>query len=294
MSLTALFVLCRFAHFASLMQIFGLSVFCSLLTPEGFSAILLRKNQTLMMCSGLVAAVTSVGMLSIQAALMGNGWDDALNLNVWLLVLTTAFGEVWRWHLLLTAALLLVLLMDWLPGRNVLVFLCSLGLIMSQALIGHAAMHDGLSGVVQRTNHVVHLLSAAYWFGCLLPLLTCMRYTRDPSARPFAIVTLVRFSNWGHIAVALVILTGIINTAIILQRWPTDMTSLYQCLLVVKVAMVAMMVAVAVYNRYRLVPLMGKDPAGAQHRFMMMTWLEWGLSLGVLLLVSLFATLAPR
>ena len=110
MSLTALFVLCRFAHFASLMQIFGLSVFCSLLAPQGFSAVLLRKNQSLMMWSGILAAVTSVGMLAIQAALMGNGWGDGLNLNVWLLVLTTSFGDVWRWHLLLTAALLLVML----------------------------------------------------------------------------------------------------------------------------------------------------------------------------------------
>ncbi|MBU9837392.1 copper homeostasis membrane protein CopD [Rahnella sp. L72c] len=294
MSLTVLFVLCRFAHFASLMQIFGLSVFCSLLTPAGFSAVLLRKNQTLMICSAFVAAVTSVGMLAIQAALMGNGWGDALNLNVWLLVLTTAFGEVWRWHLLLTAALLLVLLMDWLPVRNMLVFLCSFGLLMSQALVGHAAMHEGILGVIQRSNHVVHLLSAAYWFGCLLPLLTCMWYTRQPAARPYALATLIRFSLWGQAAVALVILTGIINTTIILQRWPTDMTSLYQRLLVVKVLMVGMMVAVAVFNRYRLVLLMSKDPDRAQHYFVMMTWLEWGLALGVLLLVSVFATLAPR
>ncbi|PKE30292.1 copper resistance protein CopD [Rahnella sp. AA] len=294
MSLTALFVLCRFAHFASLMQIFGLSVFCSLLAPQGFSAVLLRKNQSLMMWSGILAAVTSVGMLAIQAALMGNGWGDGLNLNVWLLVLTTAFGEVWRWHLLLAAAMLLVLLSDWLPGRNLLIFLCSVGLLMSQALIGHAAMHDGLLGLAQRTNHVVHLLSAAYWFGCLYPLLTCILYTRQPATRPYAIATLIRFSLWGHVAVALVILTGIFNTAIILQRWPTDMTSLYQCLLAVKVAMVAMMLAVALYNRYRLVPLMGSDPDQAQRRFIMMTWFEWGLALGVLLLVSLFATLAPR
>ena len=105
--------------------IFGLSVFCSLLAPAGFSAMLLRKNQTLMMWSGAVAAVTSVGTLSIQAMLMGNGWSDGLNLNVWLLVLTTTFGEVWRWHLLLTAALMLVLLMDWLSVRICCV-LCSL------------------------------------------------------------------------------------------------------------------------------------------------------------------------
>ena len=294
MSLTALFVLCRFVHFVSLMQIFGLSVFCSLLAPGGFSAILQRKNPTLMVWSGLLAAVTSVGMLAIQAALMGNGWDDILNINVWILVLTTAFGEVWSWHLLLTAVLLLVLLMEWMPGRHVLLFLCSLGLLVTQALIGHAAMHQGLLGLAQRANHVVHLLSAAYWFGSLLPLLTCMLYAREPSARPYAIVTLIRFSVWGHAAVSLVIITGVINTAIVLQRWPTDMTSLYQCLLVVKVILVAMMAAVAVYNRYRLVPLMGKDPQRAQSRFITMTWLEWGLALSVILLVSWFATLAPR
>lgn len=294
MSLTALFVLCRFAHFASLMQIFGLSVFCSLLAPAGFSAMLLRKNQTLMMWSGAVAAVTSVGMLSIQAMLMGNGWSDGLNLNVWLLVLTTTFGEVWRWHLLLTAALMLVLLMYWLSVRNLLVFLCSLGLLLSQALIGHAAMHDGMLGLIHRLNHMVHLLSAAYWFGCLLPLLACMYYTRKPELRPFAIATLIRFSSWGHVAVALVILTGIVNTAIVLQRWPTELTSLYQCLLVIKILLVGIMAAVAVYNRYRLVPLMGKDSGHTERRFVLMTWIEWGLALLVLLLVSLFATLAPR
>ena len=294
MSLTALFVVCRFAHFASLMQIFGLSVFCSLLAPAGFSGMLLQRNQTLMMWSGVVAAITSVGMLAIQAALMGNGWSDGLNLNVWLLVLTTTFGEVWRWHLLLTAALLLVLLMDWLPVRNLLVFLCSLGLLLSQALIGHAAMHQGLLGLVQRLNHMVHLLSAAYWFGCLLPLLTCMFYARKPEVRPYAIATLIRFSTWGHAAVALVILTGIANTAIILQRWPTDMTSLYQCLLEIKIVLVGIMAAVAVYNRYHLVPLMSKEPEQAERRFVQMTRIEWALALIVLLLVSLFATLAPR
>src|SRR5471032_2574657 len=222
MSLTALFVLCRFAHFASLMQIFGLSVFCSLLAPAGFSAMLLRKNQTLMMWSGAVAAVTSVGMLSIQAMLMGNGWSDGLNLNVWLLVLTTTFGEVWRWHLLLTAMVLLVWLMEWLPGRVMLMCLISTALLLSQALIGHAAMHEGALGAFQRANHAVHLISAAYWFGSLLPLLGCLRYTEKPSTRPYAISTLIRFSTYGHAAVALVVITGILNSAIILQRIPTD------------------------------------------------------------------------
>src|SRR5471030_3566566 len=294
MTLATLFVLCRFIHFASLMQVFGISVMVTLLAPKGFAAGLLHQNQRLMTLSAGLAALTSIGMLAIQASLMGNGWQDGLNLNVWLLVLTTTFGEVWRWHLLMTAILLLVCLMDWLPGRSRIILLSSAALLLSLALIGHAAMHEGLLGIVQRSNHAVHLLSAAYWFGSLIPLLWCLHNTEDQEIRPYAISTLIRFSTWGHVAVGMVIITGVLNSAIILQRWPTDLSSLYQLLLLVKLMLVGCMAGVALYNRYRLVPLMALNPQLAHRRLVKTTWLEIGLSLSVLLLVSWFATLAPR
>ncbi len=294
MTLATLFILCRFIHFASLMQIFGISVMVILLAPRSFSSTLLRQNEHLMMISAVLAALTSVVMLAIQAGLMGNGWPDCLNLNVWLLVLTTTFGEVWRWHLLLTAFMLLVCLMNWLPRRGVLLLLSSIALLLSLAFVGHAAMHEGLLGVVQRSNHAVHLLSAAYWFGSLIPLLWCLHNTEDQEIRPYAISTLIRFSTWGHVAVGMVIITGVLNSAIILQRWPTDLSSLYQLLLLVKLMLVGCMAGVALYNRYRLVPLMALNPQLAHRRLVKTTWLEIGLSLSVLLLVSWFATLAPR
>src|SRR5471032_2959338 len=294
MTLATLFVLCRFIHFASLMQVFGISVMVTLLAPKGFAAGLLHQNQRLMTLSAGLAALTSIGMLAIQASLMGNGWQDGLNLNVWLLVLTTTFGEVWRWHLLMTAILLLVCLMDWLPGRSRIILLSSAALLLSLALIGHAAMHEGLLGIVQRSNHALHLLSAAYWFGSLLPLLWCLHNTELQAMRAHSITTLIRFSTCGHVAVGLVIITGIINSVIILQCWPTDFSSLYQMLLLAKIALVGGMVGVAIYNRYRLVPLMVVNPRLAHQRLIATTWLEVGLSLAVLLLVSWFATLAPR
>src|SRR5476651_596625 len=131
MTLATLFVLCRFIHFASLMQVFGISRMGEMPAPQGFAAGLLHQNQRLMTLSAGLAALTSIGMLAIQASLMGNGWQDGLNLNVWLLVLTTTFGEVWRWHLLMTAILLLVCLMDWLPGRVMLMCLISTALLFS-------------------------------------------------------------------------------------------------------------------------------------------------------------------
>src|SRR5471030_198949 len=294
MTLATLFVLCRFIHFASLMQIFGISVMVTLLAPRGFATGLLHQNERLLTLSACMAALTSIGMLAIQAGLMGNGLQDCLNLNVWLLVLTTTFGEVWRWHLLLTAIVLMVCLMDWLPGRSRIILLSSAALLLSLALIGHAAMHEGLLGIVQRSNHAVHLLSAAYWFGSLVPLLWCLHNTEQQAMRPYAITTLIRFSTCGHIAVGLVIITGTLNSAIIFQHWPTDFSSLYQLLLWGKIALVGGMVGVAIYNRYRLVPLMVVNPRLAHQRLIATTWLEVGLSLAVLLLVSWFATLAPR
>lgn len=294
MSLASLFVLCRFVHFVSVMQLFGACVFTRLLSPDGFSAILARKNQTLILVSASLSAFTAVLMLAVQAGVMGNGWADISNLNVWLLVLTTAFGEVWRWHMLMAVFALLLLLIDGLPGRYLLVIALSGGLLVGQAWIGHAAMHDGLRGSLQRINHAVHLISAAYWFGSLVPLLTCMAFTHQPGTRPAAIVTLLRFSTLGHFAVALVVLTGVINSAMILGRWPTNTHSPYELLLVVKAGLVLLMVAVAVYNRYRLVPQLARDPHNAQRRMIAVCWFEFALALLVIALVSLFATLSPN
>ncbi|EIC85424.1 copper homeostasis membrane protein CopD [Serratia sp. M24T3] len=294
MSLASLFVICRFVHFVSVMQLFGACVFTRLLSPEVFTSILARKNQTLITASAVVSAFSAFVMLAIQAGVMGNGWPDTINLNVMMLVLTTTFGDVWRWHMLMAVFALLLVLIDGLPWRYLLLILLSIGLLIGQALIGHAAMLEGSLGVLQRINHAIHLLSAGYWFGSLIPLTTCMTFTHQPATRPAAILTLLRFSTYGHIAVALVILTGVINSAFILQRWPINMHSPYELLLVCKVLLVALMVLIAVYNRYRLVPKLAMHTQLAQKRMMVICWAEFGLALLVIALVSLFATLSPN
>ncbi|MOA31028.1 Inner membrane protein YebZ [compost metagenome] len=137
------------------------------------------------------------------------------------------------------------------------------------------------------------MLAAGYWFGSLLPLLVCLRYLAQPQSRSDAVTTLIRFSRWGHLAVALVVLTGVINSLIILGRWPLDVDSPYQRLLLFKTALVALMVMVALANRYAIVPAMSSMPQLAQRGLVLACWIEVGLGAGVLLLVSLFATYAP-
>lgn len=292
MSLATLFVLCRFVHFAAVMLMFGTSLFTALLSPQRLSPYLTRDVRPLLVSCTWLAGLSAIALLAIQAGQMGDGWADTWRLDVWWAVLGTTFGEVWRWHLGIS---LLALLSLWLaePRRTQLLALLSTLLLVSMAFIGHAAMHDGALGVAHRFNHALHLLAAGYWFGSLLPLLICLRYLAQPQSRSDAVITLIRFSRWGHLAVALVVLTGVINSLIILGNWPLDVDSPYQRLLLFKTALVALMVMVALANRYAIVPAMSSMPQLAQRGLVLACWIEVGLGAGVLLLVSLFATYAP-
>jgi putative copper resistance protein D len=292
MSLATLFVLCRFVHFAAVMLMFGSSLFTALLSPQRLSPYLTRDVRPLLVSCTWLAGLSAVALLAIQAGQMGDGWADTWRLDVWWAVLGTTFGEVWRWHLGIS---LLALLSLWLaePRRTQLLALLSTLLLVSMAFIGHAAMHEGALGALHRFNHALHLLAAGYWFGSLLPLLVCLRYLAQPQSRSDAVTTLIRFSRWGHLAVALVVLTGVINGLIILGNWPLDVDSPYQRLLLLKTALVALMVMVALANRYAIVPAMSSMPQLAQRGLVLACWIEVGLGAGVLLLVSLFATYAP-
>jgi len=292
-TLSLLWVVCRFVHFLAVMQLFGLSVFTHLLAPVPFGAVLLHRLRDWQGGAGLVALLTACLMVAVQGGLMAEGWQDVTAFPVWLAVLDTAFGQVWRWHLLFAALLLLSLLLPGDRARDRLILLAATALLVGLGSVGHAAMREGAAGLAQRTNHSLHLLSAAYWFGSLLPLLACLRFSRGGPWRQEAIRSLLRFSTYGHLAVALVIATGVADTWLIVQGWPVDTRSPYQMLLLVKVALVAVMVAVALYNRYRIVPRFRATPEKAQCGVVRATSLLLGLSVVVLLLVSLFATLEP-
>ncbi len=292
MTLATLFVLCRFVHFTAVMLMFGVSLFTAVLSPQRLSPIITRDLRPLLLASTWISALTALLMLAIQAGLMGDGWADTWQLSIWWAVLGTTFGEAWRWHLGFSLLALLALLLP-AAKRGQALALCSALLLINMAFIGHAAMHAGILGIAHRVNHALHLLAAGYWFGSLLPLLLCLRYLPQPQWRSDAIATLIRFSRWGHVAVVLVIATGIINSLIILGRWPVDLGSAYQRLLLVKVGLVALMVMVALANRYVIVPAMRTTPNLAQRGVVIACWLEVALGAAVLLLVSLFATYAP-
>lgn len=131
---------------------------------------------------------------------MGDGWADVWQPAVWQAVAGTRFGGVWIWQILLAWIALAVVWIRPRHGARQLVALLAAQLLLS-AGVGHAAMHDGLLGALQRTNHAVHLFCVASWFGGLLPFIYCLRLAQG-RWRQAAVYTMARFSRYGHLAVA--------------------------------------------------------------------------------------------
>jgi len=291
--LTAL-VICRFSHFAATMLLFGASAFLWALVPAGLARELAGPVRRMAAAAIVVAAVSALAWLALEAGLMSESWAAMVDPEVLSAVsFDTAFGCVWLWRLGLALVLLAALALG-RRDRFGFIALTAALLLASLGLVGHAAMQTGPTGALHRLNHAVHLLAAGAWLGGLAPLALCLR-RRDGEARlrADAAVALRRFSGLGHFAVALVVATGAVNTALTLGAWPTYFSSPYQALLAAKIAIVAAMIGIALFNRYVLTPRIEKQPRAALRALTISSLAEVALGLVALALVSVFAILAP-
>lgn len=290
--MTSLWILLRALHFAAVMLLAGSAFYTALLAPTRYRRALGRRLGTMMRACVWLALASALLMLATQLALMSGDWRNLADSEIWRAVLSTRFGAVWQWETGLAGVTLLAGLLRnkrrqqaWLIGA-----LLQLGCM---ALIGHAAMREGLAGALQQINHALHLVGAAFWAGGLVPLLILMGEARQVDRRSDAIRAMMRFSRYGHLAVAVTLCTGVVN-GLLIAGWPRQWHgSLYSELLVVKTVLVATMVAIALFNRYMLVPRFSLAGKGAQQHFIRMTQLELLLACAVVGLVSVFATLSP-
>lgn len=282
----------RLLHYLALMLVFGSSAFLWKIAAPGLRLRLDRRLIRISRVAALLALLTALAGLPLQAGQIVGSWQAALDPEVLQKLLSTAIGQVWLFRTLL-AALLLGFSLLRQPGRLAGVVLASAILLASLALSGHAAMDQGLRGIVHGANHAVHLLCGGAWLGSLLPFLLCLPLLADPVSRSDAALTLRRFSNAGQFAVAGVLLSGTVNTLLVLGRWPIDWASPYQLLLSLKILLTTMMVALAILNRYVFVPRMKSDAPSAVAAIRRCTLIESGLGIGVLTLVSIFGMLEP-
>lgn len=287
--LTASYVGLRFLHFSALMLVFGCSYFISLLAPFHLQRLMARYFMTFQRGCLLVTVVSAFMLYALQGGLMGNGWQDVWQPHTWLLLVETQFGSVWVWQMVMAVlTFCMVIIQPFNQCRLMLV--CGAQLLL-MAGVGHAAMLEGLPGLMQRTNHALHLICASLWFGGLLPVIFCMNLTRRRWQKQ-ATLAMMRFSRYGHVAVAGVLITGTIN-GLFIQGMSGPWHTAWGRLLLIKSAFVVLMVAIALVNRYVLVPRLSLKHSRARQTLILMTWTEVVLGAFALAAVSLFATWEP-
>jgi putative copper resistance protein D len=302
----------RWTEFVASMALFGALSF-RLYFRAGFAkAPELRKEfdrwlKPVLVVAAAFALASSVAWLDLEAAMMGNGWADALNIGTVSTVLfQTVFGSAWVWHLTF-AAVALALVLSVQRGfhngaQNILLISLAAALVASSAWAGHAVARSGVAGPILLAMQVIHLLAAAAWLGSL-PALGYVVYKaqgdREGAWRAIAQDVLPQYSQAGYAAVALILLTGSVNSWFLVGSVHALFSTNYGRVLVTKVCLVAVMVGLALLNRFGIAPaVIGPDPDGrtAAKPFKAL-WrsvtAEFLLGLAVLAAVSVLGTLPP-
>jgi putative copper resistance protein D len=223
---------------------------------------------------------------------MADDWSAALDPGAVGAVLTdTAFGHVWVTHLTLAAALVAVVVFG--PrARWPAIAEATAALLASLGFVGHAVMQTDSAGVLHRANHALHLLGAGAWVGGLFPFVMCLRAYQRDDLRKDAVRATMSFSFWGQFIVAAIILSGVVDIALTSGHPPIPPTTPYRALLVAKILVVAIMISLALLNRFVLMPRLNRG-ATALAILRVTTAAEVALGCVVVALVSVFALLDP-
>jgi putative copper resistance protein D len=256
--------------------------------------------------AGLVLA-SGIAVLACQAAQATGRPEAALDPGAWVDVLArTRFGTVWvvRHGLLLLLAALVLLQQrerstaDWAAFR---VEGALLGGAAAAALAwaGHAAAVESWGGGAVLLA-AVHLLAAATWLGALPWLVALLRtgsHEAFADARPYAVLAVRRFSALALPAMLVLVATGLGNTWAQVEDVASLVGTRYGALVMAKSLLVAAIIAIAAWNRRRLMPGLAGDGATvgrpAMARLARAVRVELVLGLLVLGIVSALAATPP-
>ena len=223
---------------------------------------------------------------------------------VWTVLTQTQFGDDWTLRLemaLLLAALLLLPAIN--PGfasaTDMICAMLAAGLAGSIAWAGHATATEGIDGTVHLTGDALHLVAAGAWLGALWPLailLGSVRRACDPLSIAIAHQATRRFSILGMISVAVILVTGVINTYEILGTLAFSIGTDYNRLLLAKIGLFIAMLCIAAVNRQRLTPRLSSESGRlrAVRQLERNSLIETGLGLLILVIVAVLGRIPPH
>lgn len=212
---------------------------------------------TVVVVLALAAAVLQV---PVQAALVtGRGWGSLTDAGVFGLVMSDGMGLSIG---MLVGGLIALLLTSGLPMVSTVRALTYGGAIVAPlGFVVHGHTRTMSPAALGYLADAVHVMAAAIWLGGLVALATVVHRRRradDPTGAGEAVVTFSRWAFWSALAV---VVAGLVLSWITVGGPDVLTSTSYGQLLLAKVAVVALVMAGAAWNRYRFVPML----ASLQH-----------------------------
>ena len=297
----------RFALYADLMVLAGMTAFTlyALTAAERTSTSLISLRPIVLVLALLGLILSGLGLLALAAAMMGADFFPVDPTHVRMILVETAIGTAWIVRML---ALAIVLTAALTLGRfptamRIVVLLASSVAVATLVWTGHAGATEGVSGTIHRLSDIVHMLAASIWVGGIVSfswLLFKPAGQTSPIELGITHRALEQFSQVGTLVVGLIVLTGLINSQILVGAANISMiaTTTYGQLLLAKLALFGLMLVLAAANRWRLTPgldaSMGSGDEAAAVMAMRKSLIAEGAAVLIILaLVAWLGTLEP-
>jgi len=225
----------------------GGAFFTAWIGPHG--AAMMRRTGVAVSMAALIALALSVGLQGLDA--LGLPLASLTHGAAWTSGARGSFGHAMA---IAASALLLGLVSFWGAARmpRALSVLALAGVGASLAATGHAATAPPKS--LMTAAVFLHGIGLAFWIGALLPLAIALR---QPDKA--AVGILMRFSRVIPLAVVVLLASGLLLAIIQVERFEALWTTVYGRVLATKLALVAALLLLALWNRLWLTPRIGKD-----------------------------------
>jgi putative copper resistance protein D len=249
-----------------------------------------------------LALLTWAIWLALIAATM-SGASPSLEMIETVLARTN-FGHVW----ILRFALGLLVLIELRPRRSAtgdpalgtFGAVAAVSFLVSLAWAGHAVGSQGPVRVLHLSADALHLLGAGLWLGALLPLCFVLHRARSSATQAWlaaASAATGNFSSLGVVAVLTIVASGVVNTALQVGSFAALVQTQYGQLVSAKIALLALIVVLAGYNRLRLVPRIQAGGVDGAHASLPALYrnalIELVLGAAIIMVVGLLGNMAP-
>jgi putative copper resistance protein D len=293
--------LTRWLQLAPTLILFGAALFACYGLDLGRSKPQPGWLRPLLQSSAGLALLATGGWLLVEASSFADDPATPLWETVRIVLLETHFGLFALLRLLLLAGLLVTVALS-SPTRHLLGWLSLPAAVATASFVGtgHGTSPGGRLGLLHALADTLHLWAAGIWLGALASLCLMTVAARDESDSHSLLRGLLRFSIIGPVVVAVLALTGIANSAMLLGAapWHALLASSYGQSLLLKLVLFAVMLACAAINRYALTPRLSApgtdiDASAAIRGLRRVIGLESAVAIALIAVVAWLGALAP-